>query len=110
MAHLLLETIYKETIIGSSALSERERNDQNAQQKMNWQNNCQRLMEIGIMSGDVRTRWQLATRKIFSLLYLGIGVEECQIYNSKKPLIMVDILSTAGFWTIVEKAFNGPET
>ena len=52
MVELPLEPIYEETIVGASAQSERERNARNAQQKMNWQNKCQRLIEIGIMCGD----------------------------------------------------------
>ena len=42
MVELPLEPIYEETIVGASAQSERERNARNAQQKMNWQNKCQR--------------------------------------------------------------------
>ena len=44
MVDLPLDPIYKETIVGSSAQSEREGNARNAQQKMNWQNKCQRLI------------------------------------------------------------------
>ena len=51
----------------------RERNACNAQQKMNWQNRCQRLIEIGIMCGD--KPWPFEDRKTVSLLYLSIGVE-----------------------------------
>ena len=62
MVDLPLEPIYKETTAGASAQSERERerNARNAQQKMNWQNKCQRLIEIGIMCGD--KPWPLADR------------------------------------------------
>ena len=45
---LPLEPIYENTIKGSSAHSERERLARNAQIKMNWENRCQKLMEIGI--------------------------------------------------------------
>ena len=41
MVDLPLESIYEETIVGSSAQSERERNARNAQQKLNWQHKCQ---------------------------------------------------------------------
>ena len=37
---LPLKPINEETIVGSSAQSERERNARNAQQKMNWQKNA----------------------------------------------------------------------
>ena len=49
---LPLESIYEDTITGSSAQSERERLARNAQSKMNWENRCQRQLEIGIMCGD----------------------------------------------------------
>ena len=49
MVEFPLEPIYEETIVGSSAQSERERN---AQQKMNCQNKCQRLIETVIMCWD----------------------------------------------------------
>ena len=61
MVELPLEPIYEETIVGASAQSERERNARNAQKKMNWQNKCQRLIEVGIMCGD--KPWSLADRK-----------------------------------------------
>ena len=53
MVDLPVEFIYKEIIVGSSAQSERERIARNAHQKFNWQNKCQRLIEIDIMCGDV---------------------------------------------------------
>ena len=61
MVDLPLETIYEETIMGSSAESERERNARNVQQRINWQNKCQRLIETGIMCGD--KSWPLADQK-----------------------------------------------
>ena len=51
-AQLPLEPIYEDTITGSSAQSERERLARNAQSKMNWENRCQRQLEIGVMCGD----------------------------------------------------------
>ena len=47
-----LEPIYKETIIGSSAQSERKRNAQNSQQKMNWKNKSQIPVKMGIRRRD----------------------------------------------------------
>ena len=106
MVDIPLEPIYEETIVGSSAQSERERNVRNAQQKMNWQNKCQRLIEIGIMCGD--KPWTLADRTTVSLLYLSIGVERRCILNCNNPHIMIDTVSTAEFWKIVEEAFIRP--
>ena len=105
MGELPLEPIYKKTIVGDSSQSERERerNARNAQQKMNWQSKCQRLIEVEIMCGD--KPWPLADRKIVSLLYLSIGVEGRRILNCKNPHIMIDTLATVDLWKIVEEAF-----
>ena len=82
---------------------ERERNARNAQHKMNWQNECQRLIEVSIICGD--KPWPLAERKTVSLLYLSIGVEGRRILKSKDSHIMIDALATVDFWKIVEEAF-----
>ena len=95
IVELSLEPIYEETIVGASAQSERERNARNAQQKMNWQNKCQRLIEVGIMCGD--NPWSLTDHKTVSLLYLSIGIEGRRILNCKNPHIMIDTLSTVDF-------------
>ena len=92
--------------MGASTQSERERNALNAQQKMNWQNKCQRLIEVGIMCGD--KPWSLADRKTVSLLYLSIGIEGRLILNCKNPHILIDTLATVDFWKIVEEAFIRP--
>ena len=108
MVDLSHEPIYEETIVGASAQSERERerNGRSAQQKMNWQNKCQRLIEVGIMCGD--KPWPLADRTTVSLLYLSIGIEGRRILNCKNPHIMIDTLNTVDFWKIVEEAFIRP--
>ena len=71
---------------------------------MNWQNKCQRLIEVGIMCGD--KPWPLADRKTVSLLYLSIGIEGRRILNCKNRHIIIDTLATVDFWKIVEEAFN----
>ena len=58
------------------------------------------------MCGD--KPWSLVDRKIVSRLYLSIGVESRWILNCKNPQIMIDTLSTADFWKIVESAFIRP--
>ena len=73
---------------------------------MNWQNKCQRLIEVGMMCGD--KPWPLADRKTVYLLYLSIGVEGRCIPNCKNPHIMIYTLPTVDFWKIVEEAFILP--
>ena len=52
--------------------------------------------------------WSLVDRKTVSLLYLSIGLEGGRIPNCKNPHIMIDTLTTAEFWKIVEEAFICP--
>ena len=72
---------------------------------MNWQNKCQLLIQIGIISVD--KRFQLAGRKTVSLLFWSLWVNCRAILYSKNPHIMVDTLYTVGFWTL-ETAFIRP--
>ena len=100
---LPLEPIYEDTITGSSAQSERERLARNAQSKMNWENWCQRQLEIGVMCGD--KPWAQADRKTVSMLYLSLVTEGRRIVCSRNPHLKMDILTTAELWTIMESAF-----
>ena len=67
-----------------------------------------KVVEIGIMCGD--KPWPLADRKTVSLLYLSLEVEGRRTLNCKNPHIMIDTLSTAEFWKIVEAAFIRPRS
>ena len=67
MVDLPLRTIYKETIVGFSAQSERERITRNAQEKMNRQNKCQRLIEIGKMCMTSRGHLRIAKKCPYSI-------------------------------------------
>ena len=86
---LPLEPIYENTVTGSSAQSERERLARNAQLKMNWENQCQKQMEIGIMCGD--KPWIQADRKTVSMLYLSLGTEGRRIICSRNGHLKVCI-------------------
>ena len=100
---LPLEPIYENTIRGSSAQSERDRLATNAQLKMNWENRCQKQMEIGIMCGD--KPWAQAYRKTVSMLYLSLGSEGRRIICSRNPHLKMDILTTVELWNIMEATF-----
>ena len=100
---LPLEPIYESIITGSSAQSERETLASNAQLKMNWENRCQKQIEIGIMCGD--KPWAHADRKTVSMLYLSLGTEGRRIVCSRNPHLKMDILTTAELWNIMEATF-----
>ena len=98
-----LEPIYENTITGSSSQSERERLARNAQLKMNWENRCQKQMDIGIMRGD--KPWTQADQKTLSMLYLSLGTEGRRIICSGNPHLNMDILTTVELWNIMESTF-----
>ena len=100
---LPLEPIYESTITSSSAQSERERLARNALFNLNWENRCQKRMEIGIMCGD--TPWTQADRKTVSMLYLSLGTEGRRIICSRNPHLKMDILTTVEIWQIMETTF-----
>ena len=84
--------------------SERERLARNPQLKMNWQNRCQKQMEIGIMCGD--KPWTQADRKTVSMLYLNLGgTERRRVICSRNPHLKMDILTTVELWQIIESTF-----
>ena len=97
---LQLEPIYRNTITGSSAQSERERLARNALLKMNWENWCQKQMDIGILCGD--KPWAQADRKTVSMPYLSLVTEGRRIKCSRKPHLKMDILTTVEPWNIME--------
>ena len=100
---LTLESIYENTITGSSAQSELKRLARNAQLKMNWENRCQKQMGIGIICGD--KPWTQSDRKIVSMLYLSLGTEGRRIICSRNPHLKMDILTTVELWNIMESTF-----
>ena len=91
---LPLEPIYENTIFGSSAHSERERLARNAKLKlkMNWENRCQKQLEIGIMCGD--KPWIQSHSRTVSMLYLSLGTEGRRVICSRNPHLKMDILTT----------------
>ena len=101
--HLSLEPIYENTITVSSAQSERERLARNAQLKMNWENRCQKQIEIEIMCGD--KPWTQADRKTVSMLYLSLGAEGRRIICSRNPHLKMDTLTAVELWNNMESTF-----
>ena len=100
---LPLEPIYESTITGSPAQSEWERLARIAQLKINWENQCQKQMEIGIMCGN--TPWTQADRKTVSMLYLSLDTEGRRIICSRNPHLKIVILTTVELWQIMESTF-----
>ena len=53
--------------------------------------------------------WPIADRKTVPLLFLSIGVEGRRILDSKNLFGLIDTLTTAEFWKIVEDAIIRPQ-
>ena len=93
---LPLKPLCEETIPGSSAQSEPERNAANAQQELNWLKKFQRITEVGILCGDKPL--VLADQNLVAIIYLSIGVEGGRIFNCKKPHTLVEYLTAQEIW------------
>ena len=67
------EPTYEEPVENHMQATERDRKIRNQQLKVNWQNRCKKIDEIGILCGD--KPWAICEQKSISLLYLSIGTE-----------------------------------
>ena len=56
--------------------------------KVNWQNRCKKVDEIGILCGE--KPWGTCEQKAISLLYLSIGTEGRRIFKSKHPHFQIE--------------------
>ena len=70
---------------------------------MNWENRCQKLMEIAIMCWD--KPWTQANLKTLSMPYLSLGSEGRRILCGRNPHLKTDILTTVELWNIMESTF-----
>ena len=77
------EPTYEEPVENHTQATERDRKVRNQQLKVNWQNRCKKVEEIGILCGD--EPWGICEQKTISLLYLSIGTEGRRILKSKHP-------------------------
>ena len=77
------EPTYEEPVENHTQANERDRKIRNQQLKLNWQNRCKKIDEIGILCGD-KPRG-ICEQKSISLLYLSIGTEGRRIFKSKHP-------------------------
>ena len=73
---------------------------------MNWENRCQKQLEIGIIFRD--KPWIKADRKTVFMFYLSLGIEGRRVICSRNPHLKMDILTTAEIWKIMEVTFIRP--
>ena len=85
-------------------MTERDRKIRNQQLKVNWQNRCKKIEEIGILCGD--KLWGICEQKSISLLYLSIGTEGRRIFKSKHPPFQIEKPPFKELWQALEDSFK----
>ena len=84
--------------------TERDWKVRNQQLKVNWQNRCKKVDEIGILCGD--KPWGISEQKTISLLYLSIGTEGRRISRSKHPHFQIEKQPFKELWQAMEYSFT----
>ena len=72
--------------------------------KVNWQNRCKKVDEIGILCED--KPWGICEQKAISLLYLCIGTEGRRIFKSKHPHFQIEKQPFKELWQAMEDSFT----
>ena len=98
------EPTYEEPVENHTQATERDRKVRNQQLKVNWQNCCKKIDEIGIMCGD--KPWGICEQKAISLLYLSIGTEGRRIFKSKQPHFQIEKQPFKELWQAMEDFFT----
>ena len=98
------EPVYEEPVENHTQATERDRKVRNQQLKVNWQNRCKKVEEIGILCGD--KPWGICEQKAKSLLYLSIGTEGRRIFKSKYPHFQIEKQPFKDLWQAMEDSFT----
>ena len=98
------EPTYEATVENHTQATERDRKVRNQQLKVNWQNRCAKIEEIGILCGD--KPWGICEQKTISLLYLSIGTEGRRIFKSKYPHFQIEKQPFKDLWRAMEDSFT----
>ena len=98
------EPTYEAPVENHTQATERDRKVRNQQLKVNWQNRCAKIEEIGILCGD--KPWGICEQKTISLLYLSIGTEGRRIFKSKYPHFQIEKQPFKDLWRAMEDSFT----
>ena len=98
------EPTYEEPVEKHTQATERDRKVRNQQLKVNWQNRCKKIDEIGILCGD--KPWGICEQKTISLLYLSIGTEGRRIFRSKHPHFQIEKQPFKELWQAMKDSFT----
>ena len=98
------EPTYEDPMENHTQATEKDRKIRNQQLKVNWQNRCKKINEIGILRGD--KAWRICEKKSISLLYLSIGTEWQRIFKSKHPHFQIEKQTFKELWQAMEDSFT----
>ena len=98
------ERTYEEALENHTQATERNRKIRNKQLKVNWQNRCKKIEEIGILCGD--KPWGICDQKAISLLYLSIRTEGRRIFKSKHPHFQIEEQPFKELWQAMVDSFT----
>ena len=98
------EPTYEEPVENHTQATERDRKVRKQQLKVNWQNRCKKVDEIGILCGD--KPWGICEQKTISLLYLSIGTEGRRTFRSKHPHFQIEKQHFKELWQAMEDSFT----
>ena len=85
---------------------ERERLTGYHQAITKWKNECNVIDRVGVLCGD--KPWDMADRKVKSLIYLSLGVEGRKMHGRKFPHTNVETKTTKEIWEELETTFIRP--
>ena len=85
---------------------ERERLTRYNQAVTKWKNECNMIDQIGLHGGD--KPWDVADRKVKSLLYLSLEIEGRKMHSMKYTHTNVEAKSTKEIWKELELTFIRP--
>ena len=85
---------------------ERERLTRYHQAITKWKNECNVIDRVGVLCGD--KPWDMADRKVKSLIYLSLGEEGRKMHGRKIRHTNVETKTTKEIWEELETTFIGP--
>ena len=97
------EPTYEEPVENPTQATEKDRKVRNQHLKVNWQNRCKKIDEIGILCGD--KPWGICEQKSASLLYLSIVIEGRRIFKSKHPRFQIEKEPFKELWQAMDDSF-----
>ena len=98
------EPTYEEPVKNNTQATERDQKVRNQQLKVNWQNRCKKIDEIGVLCGD--KPWELCKQKAVSLLDLCLKTEGLRIFKSNYPHFRIEKQPFKDLWQAMDDSFN----